>query len=79
MIAADVNTAIGRRYSILLGIDLDKFSPQVRILRVEKSKSQTFKYKMHASIEKDNLLHFVSLYLKKELLPYKVSEENPKN
>ena len=64
---------------MLLGIELENFSPQIRILRIEKLKSQTHKYKMHASINKDNLINFVNLYTDKEIAPYKVSEVKPKN
>ena len=39
VVAADINTAVGRRYAVLMGIRTDKFEPKIRILRVEKHKS----------------------------------------
>ena len=44
VVAADINTAVGRRYAVLMGIRIDSFSPQIRILRVEKHKSESFKF-----------------------------------
>jgi hypothetical protein len=68
VVAADINTAVGRRYAVLLGIRTDKFEPQIRILRVEKHKSESFKFNFTFNeISKDNIKKFVKAYHKNKI------------
>jgi hypothetical protein len=48
--AADVNTAVGRRYAILMGLDpnSEPFAPVFTILNVDRLKSQAHKYKLQS-------------------------------
>lgn len=66
--AADVNTAVGKRYAVFMGIRTDKFEPQIRILRIEKHKSESFKFNFTFNgISKDNIKKFVKVYHKNKI------------
>lgn len=60
VVAADINTAVGKRYAVLMGIKIEGFHPQIRILRIKKQKSQSFKYNYtFYEINQDNIKRFV--------------------
>ena len=68
VVAADVNTAVGKRYAVFMGIRTDKFEPQIRILRIEKHKSESFKFNFTFNeISKDNIKKFVKAYHKNKI------------
>jgi hypothetical protein len=68
VVAADVNTAVGKRYAVFMGIRTDKFEPRIRILRIEKHKSESFKFNFTFNgISKDNIKKFVKAYHKNKI------------
>ncbi len=72
VIAADVNTEIGRRYAILLGVNPNEIQlkAKFRILKVDRQKSQSGKYALNIPSERvthKDIVEFVGRYLKGDL------------
>lgn len=61
---------------------LPHFTPVFTILKIDKGKSQTFKYRLdkpYPSLKHTDILNFVRNFASGSLEPYKVSEAHPKH